>query len=104
MGFSFIPYKKNKHQLLASAQLNNPNDNSENLRFGFAYDYAKLLQVQTGLKLSVAGQSYPSLGIAYRSRIGNYPMHIRYSVNPTNYMGTQHLFGIEIRQVKAEKR
>lgn len=104
MGFSFVPYTKDKHQILASAQLNNPNDNSENLRFGVAYDYARLLQVQTGIKLSVAGQSYPTLGLAYRSRIGNYPLFVRYSINPTNYMGTQHLFGIEIHQVKADKR
>jgi hypothetical protein len=103
MGFSFIPYFKNKNQLLVSAQLNNPNDNSENLRFGFAYDYAKIIQVQTGYKLSVKGQSYPTLGIAYRSRLGNYPMYIRYSVNPTNSMGTHHLFGVELHQIKATR-
>lgn len=103
MGFSFVPYVKDKHKILFSAQLNNPNDNSENIRFGCAYDFAGLMQVQTGYKLSVAGQSYPSLGLAYRSRVGNNPLYFRYSINPTNYMGTQHLFGIEFQRVKATR-
>ncbi|MBO6515409.1 MAG: PorV/PorQ family protein [Bacteroidia bacterium] len=103
MGFAFDAYKKGKNLIVASAQLNNPNDNAENIRLGFEYQYTSLLSVQTGYKISVKGQSYPSLGFQYRSRIGVHPLHINYGMNPTNYMGTQHVFGVQISLNKMER-
>lgn len=103
MGFSFVPYKKDKHSILTAFQLNNPNDNAENIRIGVAYQYSTLLRVQTGIKISVRGQSYPSLGLGYRARLGNNPLIFRYSVNPTNAMGTQHLFGVQFERVKLNR-
>ncbi|MFT5512179.1 MAG: hypothetical protein ACI8SE_000576 [Bacteroidia bacterium] len=103
MGFAIDAYKKNNHLIVGSLQLNNPNDNAENLRIGFEYQYRELIQLQTGYKLSVKGQSYPTLGFGYKSKLGVHPLRINYGMNPTNYMGTQHTFGIQMNFNKMER-
>ncbi|MCB0733651.1 MAG: PorV/PorQ family protein [Flavobacteriales bacterium] len=103
MGFSIDAYQKDKHLVIGAMELNNPNDNSENIRFGFEYQYAELLSVQTGYKISVKGHGYPTLGMAYKTRIGAHPMFIQYAMNPTNYMGTQHLIGLRFTRNKMER-
>lgn len=100
MGFSIDAWEKGKHKIIAAAELNNPNDNAENLRFGAEYSFAELLSVQTGIKLSVKGQPYPTLGMSYKSRLGVNPLHIHYAVNPTANMGNQHVFGLSISRNK----
>lgn len=94
MGFSLDAYHKDKHKIIAAAELNNPNDNSENLRIGAEYNYAELIAVQTGIKLSVRGQPYPTIGFRYKSRLGANPLSIQYALNPTTNMGNQHVFGL----------
>jgi len=103
MGFALDAYEKDDHLIVGSMQLNNPNDNAENIRIGCEYRYAKLLSVQTGIKLSVKGQAYPSFGMGYRSKIGVHPLTINYGMNPTNWMGTQHEFGIQLNFNKMER-
>lgn len=103
MGFAIDAYKKDKHLIVGSLQLNNPNDNAENIRIGAEYQYSELIQIQTGYKLSVKGQSYPSLGIGYKSKLGVHPLHVNYAMNPTNYMGSQHIFGIQLSFNKMER-
>lgn len=103
MGFAIDAYKKDKHLIVGSIQLNNPNDNAENIRIGAEYQYSELIQLQTGYKLSVKGQSYPSFGFGYKSKLGANPLHINYGMNPTNYMGTQHIFGIQLSFNKMER-
>ncbi len=103
MGFAMDAYKTDKHLIVGSVQLNNPNDNAENIRIGAEYEYAKLLRVQAGYKLSVKGQSYPSFGFGYKSKIGVHPLRINYGMNPTNAMGTQHIFGLQVSINKMER-
>ncbi|MFT5723803.1 MAG: hypothetical protein ACI9JN_000920 [Bacteroidia bacterium] len=103
MGFAIDAYKKDKHLIVGSLQLNNPNDNAENIRIGAEYRYSELLQIQTGIKLSVKGQSYPTLGFGYKSKLGVHPLYINYGMNPTNYMGTQHIFGMSVSFNKMER-
>ena len=69
----------------------------------FEYQYSKLFQLQTGYKLSVKGQSYPTFGFGYKSKIGVNPLRINYGMNPTNYMGTQHNFGLQLTFNKMER-
>ena len=97
LGMSMVPYKKGKHSLLASLQLNHPNDNAENIRLGAEYSYLNLLFVQAGYKLNVEGQYVPSFGLGMRTRIGAHPFHIHYAANPTNYFGMQHNFGLSFQ-------
>lgn len=94
MGFSMVPYKNEKEQWLVSAELNHPNDNAENIRFGIEYSRKKLLKLFAGYKISVKGQTLPTAGFSIKSRIGAHPLHIQYAINPTNNMGTQHLLGL----------
>lgn len=103
MGFALDAYNKGKNLIVASAQLNNPNDNAENIRLGVEYQYAKLLSIQAGYKVSVKGQSFPTFGCQYKSKIGVHPLFINYGMNPTNYMGTQHVFGVQVSINKMER-
>ncbi len=95
MGLSFKAWEKDDKSLSLSAELNNPNDNAENLRFGGEFGYKDLLTVQAGVKLSVKGQSWPSFGFRYKSHLGSHPIYFGYALNPTNYLGSQHLFSFQ---------
>lgn len=100
MGLSADIWKKENHLIIGSLELNNPNDNAENVRIGFQYSFRELLEVQTGYKISVSGQTLPTFGTTYKTRIGVHPIRIQYAMNPTNNMGTQHLIGIRWTQNK----
>lgn len=103
MGFSMVPLKDENRELTVSAELNHPNDNAEHLRFGLCYAHKKMLEVMAGYKLGVQGQSWPTGGIAFKSRAGVHPLKFYYAVNPTNNLGTWHMFGISM-QYNNDKR
>ncbi|PCJ65014.1 MAG: hypothetical protein COA58_12145 [Bacteroidetes bacterium] len=96
MGFSFVPYETDNKKLLVAAELNHPSDNAENVRLGGELGLRDLLFIRLGYKLSVKGQNYPTAGVGFKTRIGVHPLYINYGVNPTNKMGVQHLFGLNI--------
>ncbi len=96
MGFSFVPYESKSKKLVASAELNHPSDNAENIRLGGELSFRDLLFTRLGYKLSVQGQNYPTTGIGVKTRLGVHPLYIDYAVNPTNRMGVQHLIGLSI--------
>jgi hypothetical protein len=96
MGFSFVPYDKDNKKLLVAAELNHPSDNAENLRFGAELSFRDLLFTRLGYKLSVKGQNYPTAGVGIKTRIGAHPLYIDYGINPTNSLGVQHIFGLNI--------
>lgn len=94
LGASFVPYEKERQSLRLAFDLNHPNDNAENFRLGAEYEYLKLLFLRAGYRFNVAGQTFPTMGLGVRSRIGGHPLKIDYGVNITNYMGTQHVVGL----------
>lgn len=96
MGFSMKMYEKDKHVIRAGAELNHPNDNAENIRFGGEYTFANLLFLRTGYKLSVKGQNFPTFGVGYRTKLMGRAMYIDYANNPTNRMGIQHILGLRV--------
>lgn len=104
MGLSVIPWKKDRHSILAAFQLNHPNDNAENYRLGVEYNYMEILSVRSGLKISVKGQSLPTIGFGIRTMLGAYPLHIDYAANPTNYVGVQHQIGLRFALNKTAER
>ncbi len=53
IGFAFEPIEDDVNRLTASAQLNHPNDNSENLALGMEYAWNELFFVRAGYKLNV---------------------------------------------------
>lgn len=96
LGASFKPLKTEQHSLLVAAQLNHPNDNTENYVIGVEYEFMDLIYGRAGYKINVLSQDYPTFGFSYRARLGGYPLYIDYGANPTNYMGIQHTFGLRI--------
>ena len=96
LGASMVPWEKGKQSIITSLQLNHPNDNAENIGVGVAYNYAKLLEVRLGYRLSVKGKSLPSLGFGLKSRLGIHTLKFSYAAVPTSWMGTQHLAGIQL--------
>lgn len=95
MGVSMVAVHENEHKIIASAQLNHPNDNSENIRIGAEYGYDSLLFVRAGYKLNVVGEGI-SAGVGVRTRIGAVPLRVDFAVLPTRYLGTQFVFGLQI--------
>jgi len=103
LGASFKPYKTERQSIMVSAQLNHPNDNSENYRIGVEYDFMDIFMARAGYKISVSGQDYPTLGVSYRARIGSHPLYIDYGANPTNHLGIQHTFGLRFSIVNESR-
>jgi hypothetical protein len=94
MGVSMMPLNTDEHQLLTAFQLNHPNDNAENFRFGVEYGWRKLLFARLGYKIFVKDQNLPTGGVGVRARVGKHPLQIDYAVEPTRFMGLQHRVGL----------
>ena len=94
LGVSAIPWRKDKQSLLTAIQINHPNDNAENIRFGFEYNWADIFFARAGYKISVQGQNWPTAGIGLRAMQAGRPLYIDYSINPTTFLGTQHIIGL----------
>jgi hypothetical protein len=103
MGLAFTAFEADKKKLTIAAELNNPNDNAENIRLGGEFSYSDFLRIQSGIKLSVKGQILPSFGFQYKTRLGVHPLHLGYAMNPTNYMGNQHLISVQWQRNKMER-
>jgi hypothetical protein len=96
VGLSLTPWKSEdeKQALTTLVQLNHPNDNAENLRFGLEYNYHSFLFLRIGYQLNVKDQNYPTAGIGLRLRVGRHPLMLDYSVSPHKYLGQVHRGGL----------
>lgn len=103
LGASFKPWEKDGQSILIAAQLEHPNDNSENIRIGLEYAFKNLLFVRAGYKLNVQGEDLPTMGIGYRMVIGRSAVMMNYGVNATQYLGTLHVFGLDV-SINNDKR
>ena len=104
VGVSLIPLKTDKHSLLTAVQLNHPNDNAENLRFGFEYCYRNLIYLRTGIVFGKLSQKFPTAGTGVKGKIGNHPIEINYALAPMNFLGIQHQAGLNFGIHKTEVR
>ncbi|MFB6306749.1 MAG: PorV/PorQ family protein [Flavobacteriales bacterium] len=93
IGVSMKPYIKDDQSLLVSAQLNHPNDNAENIRIGAEYQYLDMLYGRLGYMINIEGQTFPTLGIGYKTTVGRFPLTFDYSIEPTDFLGTLHQIG-----------
>jgi len=103
LGASFKPVERDDQSIMVAAQLEHPNDNSENIRIGVEYEYMRTVFVRAGYKLNVIGENLPTLGVGYKVKMGRNTMHVNYAVNPTQYLGTLHLFGLDV-MINNDKR
>ena len=105
LGVSMIPWKSEdeKQSITTSLQLNHPNDNAENLRFGVEYAWREILFLRAGYKLNVIDQDLPTAGIGLRSRLGRHPLRLDYAFDPSDFQGVFHRVGLSFT-VNKEKR
>ncbi|MFK7968982.1 MAG: PorV/PorQ family protein [Bacteroidia bacterium] len=105
LAVSMIPWKSadEKQTLTTLLQLNHPNDNAENLRFGLEYAWRELLFLRAGYKLNVVDQNLPTAGFGLRSRIGRHPLRLDYAFDPSSFQGVFHRIGLAF-SVNSEKR
>ncbi|MDP1677893.1 MAG: PorV/PorQ family protein [Bacteroidota bacterium] len=57
LGYAFEPWQDDVNRLTTSIQLNHPNDNAENIRFGCEYEYDKMFFLRAGVKRTI-GESF----------------------------------------------
>ncbi|HVN49642.1 MAG TPA: PorV/PorQ family protein [Bacteroidota bacterium] len=55
LGFAFEPYQTEQNRITTSVQLNHPNDNAEDIRFGVEYAWSEWLMLRAGLRRTVGG-------------------------------------------------
>ena len=103
LGISIVPLKLEKHSITTAVQLNHPNDNAENIRFGVEYEYRKLLFMRVGYQINVKDQNYPTFGVGVQTSLGKHPLSVDYSANPTKYLGWFHRVGISFG-INTQKR
>ena len=99
MGISMTALEQERHKILASAQLNHPNDNAENIRLGVQYTFDSLFHFRLGYKVNVAGEGI-SAGAGFRSRIGAFPFSIEYALVPNRFLGMYHSLGLSLGFIK----
>ncbi len=103
LGVSMKAFEADKHDVYTLFELQHPNDNAENYRFGVEYDYLELFQVRAGYAFNVFGQNLPTFGFGFRKNIGMHPLQINYAANPTQYLGLQHVVNFALSINKGER-
>lgn len=103
LGVSMKPVEIDKHSLYTLFELQHPNDNAENYRFGVEYDYMEMFQIRAGYAFNIFGQNLPTFGFGFRKNMGAHPMQINYAANPTQYLGLQHVVSFALSINKMER-
>ena len=95
IGFAFEPYQDKQNKLTASAQLNHPADNSENLAVGAEYSFDSMFFLRGGYKINVEEQSY-SAGAGVRADMKFALVSFDYAFTPYQRLGDVHRFSLEM--------
>jgi hypothetical protein len=94
LGMAIKAWENDRHKVEAALQLNHPNDNAENLRFGVEYQYASVLFLRLGQKVGVREQYVPTAGIGLMKGWGRGRIRIDYAAEWMGRLGLQHRLGI----------
>jgi hypothetical protein len=105
LGYAFEPYQDDDNRLTASIQLNHPNDNAENVRVGFEYEFEKTFFLRTGVKRTI-GESLigkatstaedVSFGAGVRVPLDFTIVNIDYAFTNFNELGTVHRISLAV--------
>ena len=105
LGFAFEPYQDEDNRLTASIQLNHPNDNAENVRLGFEYEFEKIFFLRTGVKRTI-GESIlgkptstaedVSFGAGVRFPLGFTDANMDYAYTNFNDLGVVHRISVSV--------
>jgi long-subunit fatty acid transport protein len=96
IGFAFEPYQDEMNKITASAQLNHPADNSENISLGTEYSYDSAFFLRAGYKINVDEQSY-SLGAGVKVDARFALVYFDYAFTPYERLGDVHRFSLNLR-------
>lgn len=94
LGAAIKAFESGSHRLDAALQLNHPNDNAENLRFGLEYSYAGLLFIRAGQKIGVQEQYVPTVGLGIARGMGRGRLRVDYAAEWLGRLGLQHRVGL----------
>ncbi|MCZ7604049.1 MAG: PorV/PorQ family protein [Melioribacteraceae bacterium] len=92
-GIALEPYQDEQHRVTASAQLNHPNDNSENVSAGVEYSWKEILYVRGGYKINVEGQDF-TFGAGVSAPISFADITFDYAYAKFSKLGSAHRFSL----------
>ncbi len=99
LGYAFEPYQDEDNRLTAAVQLNHPNDNAENIRLGFEYEYGAIFSLRCGVKRTIGepllAQSTSSaedisFGAGFKLPLGFSNANVDYAFTNFNVLGSVH--------------
>jgi hypothetical protein len=95
-GFAFEPYQDSKNSVTASAQLNHPNDNSENVSLGAEYQYMKTFFVRGGYKMNADEEGF-SVGVGVAASLNLFSLSLDYGYAPFKNLGGVHRISMFVK-------
>lgn len=91
MGASINAYEGAQGKLVASLQVDHPNDNAENIRMGLEYSIADELGrtffLRTGYKINVLNETWPTAGLGFRLEAFHLPIQVDGSYYRNDLLG-----------------
>ncbi len=95
IGFAFEPYQDETNKVTASAQLNHPGDNSENVSLGAEYSYSSSFFLRGGYRINVDEQKF-SAGAGVKVDAKFAVVAFDYSFTPYERLGDVHRFSLSL--------
>jgi len=93
IGFAFEPLETKNNRLTLSAQLNHPNDNSENVSTGFEYSWRNVFYLRGGYVFNVDNRNY-SFGAGVHLPVKIADVKVDYSFSNFERLGAAQRFSI----------
>lgn len=95
IGFAFEPYQDKQNKVTASAQLNHPGDNSENVSLGAEYSFQSAFFLRGGYRINVDEQKFSlGAGVKIDTKLGD--VAFDYAFTPYERLGDVHRFSLEL--------
>lgn len=97
LGFSYAALRASaQHDLLLSAQLNNPNDNAEQWNVGAEYTWSDLLVLRAGYRFGVEEVTTPTAGVGLVLPYLGPTLRFDYGFSRMERLGTVHRLGLNL--------
>jgi len=95
-GFAMEPYQDEANSVTVSAQLNHPNDNSENVSLGAEYSLMKQFFARAGYKINVDEEQF-SVGLGVEEGVGPVQVGLDYGFAAFSRLGNVHRISLLVK-------
>jgi Type IX secretion system protein PorV len=95
-GFAIEPYQDESNRVTLSAQLNHPNDNSENISLGAEYGLMKSFFLRAGYKINVDEEQF-SAGVGVEQPVGPVELGLDYGFAAFARLGNVHRISLLVK-------